>query len=49
MVHPATDFIFMRQVLKSGTVFYKLGTIRTTKALVEVTSLFPDVGELLIL
>ena len=49
MVHPATDFIFMRQVLKSGTVFHKFGTIRTSKALVEVTPVFPDVGELLIL
>ena len=49
MVHPAKDFIFMRQVLRSGTVFHKLGTIRTSKALVEVTPVFPDVGELLIL
>ena len=47
--YPATNFIFMRQVLKSGTVFYKLGTNRTNKALVEVTPVFPDVGELLIL
>ena len=49
LVHPATVFIFMRQVLKSGTVFHNLGTIRTSKALVEVTPVFPDVGELLIL
>ena len=46
MVHPTTDFIFMLQVLKSGTVFHKLGK---SKALVEVTPVFPDVGELLVL
>ena len=49
VVHPATDFNFICQVLKSGTVFYKLGTNRTNKSLVEVTPVFPDVGELLIL